>query len=139
MRLRRRGAGGERRQERRRLVPFQGGEFPGAAIGHEGAQELVVERMAGFVGHVAREQRVTGQVQVADGIQDLVPYEFVGESQAFGIEDAVFGANLRGALRDVEASIGDSVEILKIGRKTIDPTKAPMNLFKVAKLAAASA
>ena len=90
MRLRRRGAGGERRQERRRLVPFQGGEFPGAAIGHEGAQELVVERMAGFVGHVAREQRVTGQVQVADGIQDLVPYEFVGESQAFGIEDAVF-------------------------------------------------
>ena len=56
-----------------------------------------------------------------------------------GIEDAVFGANLRGALREANASIGDTVEILKIGRKTIDPKKAPMNLFKVAKLAAASA
>ncbi len=56
-----------------------------------------------------------------------------------GIEDAVFGANLRGALREANASIGDTVEILKIGRKTIDPKKAPMNLFKVAKRAAASA
>ena len=56
-----------------------------------------------------------------------------------GIEDAVFGANLRGALREANATIGDSVEILKIGRKTIDPKKAPMNLFKVAKLAAAAA
>lgn len=55
-----------------------------------------------------------------------------------GIEDAVFGANLRGALREANATIGDSVEILKIGRKTIDSKKAPMNLFKVAKLAAAS-
>lgn len=56
-----------------------------------------------------------------------------------GIEDAVFGANLRNALREADASIGDTVEIVKIGRKTIDPKRAPMNLFKVAKLAAATA
>ena len=53
-----------------------------------------------------------------------------------GIEDAVFGANLRVALKEARADIGDAVEILKIGRKTVDPQKAPMNLFKVAKLPA---
>jgi len=51
-----------------------------------------------------------------------------------GIEDAVFGANLRIAIREAQAGIGDKVEILKIGRKTVETGKAPMNLFKVAKL-----
>ncbi len=51
-----------------------------------------------------------------------------------GIIDAVFGVNLREALRDAKANVGDQVEILKIGRKTITRGKAPMNLFKVAKL-----
>lgn len=51
-----------------------------------------------------------------------------------GIEDAVYGANLRLALQAAHAEVGDSVEILKIGRKTIDPNKAPMNLFQVKKL-----
>lgn len=53
-----------------------------------------------------------------------------------GIVEAVFGANLRTALRDARADVGDHVEILKIGRKTIEKGKAPMNLFKVAKLVA---
>lgn len=53
-----------------------------------------------------------------------------------GIEDAVFGANLRIAIREAQAGIGDQVEILKIGRKTVEAGKAPMNLFKVAKLEA---
>lgn len=51
-----------------------------------------------------------------------------------GIVEAVFGANLRVALREAKADVGDHVEILKIGRKTIDKGKAPMNLFKVARL-----
>ena len=51
-----------------------------------------------------------------------------------GIVDAVFGVNLREALRDAKADVGDHVEILKIGRKTITKGKAPMNLFKIAKL-----
>ena len=52
-----------------------------------------------------------------------------------GVVEAVFGANLRTALREAKADVGDEVEILKIGRKTIEKGKAPMNLFKVAKLA----
>lgn len=56
-----------------------------------------------------------------------------------GIVDAVFGANLRVALRQANAGVGDSVEILKVGRKTIDPNKAPMNLFTIAKLEATPA
>ena len=51
-----------------------------------------------------------------------------------GVSDAVYGANLRNALLEAKAGVGDSVEILKIGRKTIDPKKAPMNLFQVKKL-----
>ncbi|WP_126448175.1 hypothetical protein [Sulfuricystis multivorans] len=51
-----------------------------------------------------------------------------------GIVDAVFGVNLREALRDAKVGVGDRVEILKIGRKTITKGKAPMNLFKIAKL-----
>lgn len=51
-----------------------------------------------------------------------------------GLEDAVFGANLKIALRDAMAGVGDTVEILKIGRKTVECGKAPMNLFKVAKI-----
>lgn len=56
-----------------------------------------------------------------------------------GIEDAVFGANLRVALRKAGASVGDNVEIVRLGRKTIDPNKAPMNLYSIAKLLDASA
>lgn len=51
-----------------------------------------------------------------------------------GMEDAVFGAHLRVALRKAEAGLGDMVEIVKTGRKTVDPSKAPMNLFSVAKV-----
>ena len=53
-----------------------------------------------------------------------------------GIIDAIFGANLRVALSEARAGIGDSVEILKIGRKTVEKGKAPMNLFQVTKVAA---
>lgn len=56
-----------------------------------------------------------------------------------GVVDAVFGAHLRTALKEANASIGDRVEILKIGRKTIEKGKAPMNIFQVAKLKEAAA
>lgn len=56
-----------------------------------------------------------------------------------GVVEAVFGANLRTALREAKAEVGDHVEILKIGRKTIEKGKAPMNLYKVAKLAQSAA
>lgn len=56
-----------------------------------------------------------------------------------GIVEAVFGAHLRTALREANVSVGDAVEILKIGRKTITKGKAPMNLYQVAKLQKAAA
>ena len=55
-----------------------------------------------------------------------------------GIEDAIFGCNLRQALKEAMAGVGDHVEILKIGRKTVEKGRAPMNLFQVSKIAASA-
>ncbi len=54
---------------------------------------------------------------------------------AEGVEDVVWGTNLKTELRDAKANVGDDVEILKIGRKTVGEGKAPMNLYKVCKIA----
>lgn len=51
-----------------------------------------------------------------------------------GVEDIVWGVNLRTAFSDAKAKVGDEVEILKIGRKTVDEGKAPMNMYQVKKL-----
>lgn len=51
-----------------------------------------------------------------------------------GIVDPVWGTHLRTTLREVGAGVGDRVEIVKVGRKTIDQGKAPMNLYQVTKL-----
>lgn len=64
------------------------------------------------------------------------------EFQTFGVKvetlegpvDVILGADLRQALHEASAGVGDQVEILKIGRKTVEAGKAPMNLFKVVKL-----
>lgn len=55
-----------------------------------------------------------------------------------GVEDAVWGADLKRALDDARAKVGDAIEILKIGRKVVEDGKAPMNLYQVFKLGAAS-
>jgi len=51
-----------------------------------------------------------------------------------GIEDAVWGVDLRRAMESAKVSVGDYVEILKIGRKTVEKGKAPMNLYQIAKI-----
>jgi len=53
-----------------------------------------------------------------------------------GIEDAVWGVDLKRAMMSAKVSVGDTVEILKIGRKTIEKGKAPMNLYQIAKIGA---
>lgn len=45
-----------------------------------------------------------------------------------------WGDNLRTELRAADAKVGDVVEIIKLGRKTIEAGKAPMSLYKVTKL-----
>jgi hypothetical protein len=65
-----------------------------------------------------------------------------GEKQMYGVRyqtpegivDTVWGANLRNALRDAGAAVGDQVEILKVGRKTMEEGKAPMNLFQITRI-----
>lgn len=56
-----------------------------------------------------------------------------------GIEDAVWGVDLRRAMESAKVSVGDYVEILKIGRKTVEKGKAPMNLYQIAKIDSALA
>lgn len=55
-----------------------------------------------------------------------------------GIEDAVWGVDLQRAMASANVTVGDTVEILKIGRKTIEKGKAPMNLYQIAKIGAAN-
>lgn len=52
-----------------------------------------------------------------------------------GVVEEVLGARLKEELRNAGAQVGDQVEILKLGRKTVEKGKAPMNLYKVIKLA----
>jgi hypothetical protein len=40
-------------------------------------------------------------------------------------------------MESAKVSVGDYVEILKIGRKTVEKGKAPMNLYQIAKIDAA--
>lgn len=58
---------------------------------------------------------------------------------AEGVEDAVWGSDLKRALDDAKAKVGDYIEILKIGRKVVEEGKAPMNMYKVHKLSTPSA
>lgn len=53
-----------------------------------------------------------------------------------GFEDAVWGVDLKRAMESARVSVGDYVEILKIGRKTVEKGKAPMNLYQIAKIPA---
>ena len=52
-----------------------------------------------------------------------------------GILQKVLGAHLQQELKNADVKIGDPVEILKLGRKTWEKGKAPMNLYKVTKVA----
>ncbi|MBE7540631.1 MAG: hypothetical protein HS122_19760 [Opitutaceae bacterium] len=51
-----------------------------------------------------------------------------------GVEDVVWGVDLKRALKEAEATVGDKVEILKVGRKVVEEGRAPMNLWKIAKI-----
>lgn len=53
-----------------------------------------------------------------------------------GVEDAVWGVDLKRAMASASVAVGDHVEILKIGRKTVEKGKAPMNLYQIAKIRA---
>jgi hypothetical protein len=51
-----------------------------------------------------------------------------------GQETTAWGSDLLGAMREAGASVGDSVELIKIGRRFIEQGKAPQALYKAAKV-----
>ena len=53
---------------------------------------------------------------------------------AEGVVGVVWGTQLRTALRDAKAGPGDEVEIIKVGRQILEEGKAPMNLYRVARI-----
>ena len=51
-----------------------------------------------------------------------------------GSEETLKGANLQSGLIKAKAAIGDHIEVIKVGRKTMEEGKAPMSLYHVSKL-----
>src|SRR5262249_29546461 len=62
--------------------------LPGRSIGEQRAQQLVVERVAGFVAGELPDQAVPEQVEVPDRIEDLVLDELVLVAQPVLVQDA---------------------------------------------------
>src|SRR5579871_3035594 len=62
---------------------------PGRGVSHQGRKHCVVELVAAARGPVRPEQRQARQRQIADRIKRLVAHEFICETQAFRIEDAI--------------------------------------------------
>src|SRR5690606_13166619 len=56
-------------------------------IGENGPQKLVVQGMAGLDTLVKTQNRHARQIQIADGVQNLVADEFIREAQAVFVED----------------------------------------------------
>jgi hypothetical protein len=52
-----------------------------------------------------------------------------------GLLTQLWGSALRDQLADKRIAIHDRVEIVKLGRQVVEPDKAPMNLYSVAKIA----
>ena len=75
-------------------------------IGHQRGQHRVIELVAAANGAVGGEQRLAGQGQIADGVENLVAHEFVGEAQAFRIEHAILGDHQRIGERGAERVAG---------------------------------
>src|SRR3954447_6783876 len=86
-----------RRSYRLRVDPS-----PRAGIRHQRTQHRMVELMAASHGAVRGEQGAARKRQIADRVQDLVADEFVGETLAFRIEDAVVADDERVLERGAE-------------------------------------
>src|SRR4051795_389111 len=86
-----------RRSYRLRVDPS-----PRAGIRHQRTQHRMVELRAASYGAVRGKQGAARERQIADRVQDLVADEFVGETLAFRIEDAVIADNERVLERGAE-------------------------------------
>ena len=65
----------------------EGHVFPCGRPGQQLAQQLVVHGVAGLVAAEGRNQRMPDDVEVTDGVEDLVPDKFVRKAQPVPVED----------------------------------------------------
>src|SRR5690606_21290857 len=68
---------------------FEGYDFIGIGLGQQGTQQLVVEGMTGLEAAELAYQALAQQVEVTDGIEDLVLDEFVLVTQAVFVQYAI--------------------------------------------------
>src|SRR5215472_5929353 len=67
-----------------------GGDFPGGSVGKQTANQLRVQRVAGFACFHAAHERKPNKGQVADKVESFVAAELVREAKR-PVHDAVFG------------------------------------------------
>src|SRR5688572_27027817 len=93
-------------------------DLGGGGIGGERAQQLIVKRVAGFVRTEGSEQRPAEQVQVADGVEDLVADEFVTEAQPLAVQHAVI-VHDDGVLQAAAQREADVAQILDVVHEAV--------------------
>jgi len=103
---------------------------------------LVLEQQAaeqGVMKALAKPFVVKGELLRAskmtkDGVTDGKTVYGAIVRQDDGKETTLWGAGLKVEIAKAGVKPGDQVEIIKLGRKTIEEGKAPMNVYKVSKL-----
>src|SRR6185295_1812216 len=110
-----------------------GGDVVIRGVGEEGAEQLIVEGVAGAAAFEAGEDGAAGEGQVADGVEDLVADIFVGEAEQTRVHQRVAidhqrvlkigaaavtgGAKLLGFLEEAEGARGRDVALEAFGRE----------------------
>src|SRR5450759_502188 len=69
---------------------IEGDQLPSFGSREQGARQGVVQPVTGFVGGVFADQRVSEQIQIADGVEHLVLGKFVVVTQPLAVQDARF-------------------------------------------------
>src|SRR5690606_12559765 len=62
------------------FLPLEDHDLEGRRIGESSTQQAVIQCMSGLVGGERPEQRTAEEIQIADRVQELVPYELVREA-----------------------------------------------------------
>ena len=92
---------------------FFRGDFPGGWVGEESADELGMERVAGFPGFDAAEEREADEGKIADEVEGFVAAEFVRVAKG-AVHDAILGED-NGVVEGAAANEAHGAERLDIG------------------------
>src|SRR5882762_6881330 len=92
---------------------FFGGDFPGGGVGEEVADELGVERVAGFAGFDAAKEREADEGEIADEVEGFVAAKFVRVAKG-AVHDAILGED-DGVVEGAAANEAHGAERLDVG------------------------